>query len=94
MRLKVFMIVLLGMIAQSGTSCGSTRSVTDVSSSKFQDSSFKQELEKLRQIIKEQGVFDQMIIYPTFIHVSYKRGGVNRHQVLRKVGSGYAPVKS
>jgi len=38
---------------------------------------------KLGKII-EQGVFDQLIYYPTFIHVSYKRHGENRHQVLYK----------
>ncbi len=37
---------------------------------------------RLARIIMEQGKFDQMIIYPTFIHVSYKRGGGNRGEVL------------
>ena len=46
-------------------------------------------LERLVRIIKEQGVFDQMIVYPTFVHVSYKRFGINRHQVLKKVSGGY-----
>jgi len=45
--------------------------------------------ETLRRLIKEQGVFDQMIIYPGFLHVSYKRGGANRHQVLRKTSAEY-----
>lgn len=48
--------------------------------------------ETLKRLIKEQGVFDQMIIYPTFIHVSYKRSGANRHQVLKKVASRYQKV--
>ena len=41
--------------------------------------------------IKQHGVFDQLIIYPTFVHVSYKRFGGNRRQVLRKRkgGAGY-----
>lgn len=43
--------------------------------------------EELVRIIKEQGRFDQLIIYPTFIHVSYKRYGVNRHQVLKSLGN-------
>ena len=38
---------------------------------------------KLGKII-EQGVFDQLIYYPTFLHVSYKRNGVNRKQILYK----------
>ena len=51
------------------------------------------DLEKLKRLIKEQGVFDQMIVYPTFLHVSYKRMGTNRHQVLKKVDGGYASAK-
>ena len=38
------------------------------------------------------GQWDQMILYPTFVHVSWKRNGVNRGEILRKVGSGYSPV--
>ena len=40
----------------------------------------------LAQAIVENGKFDQLIIYPTFIHVSWKRNGPNRHQVIRKIG--------
>lgn len=50
-------------------------------------------LERLVRIIKEQGVFDQMIVYPTFVHVSYKRIGTNRHQVLTKVSGGYVSAQ-
>ena len=50
------------------------------------------ELMKLVRIIVLQGRFDQLIIYPTFLHVSYKRNGVNRHKVLKKTSSGYTPV--
>ena len=53
---------------------------------------FKDELDRMRQIIEEQGAFDQMIVYDTFLHVSYTRGGVNRHQMLRKTSSGYVRV--
>ena len=42
------------------------------------------ELEWMVEIIKQNGKWDQMIVYPTFIHVSWKRFGPNRHQVLRK----------
>ena len=38
---------------------------------------------RLGKII-EQGVFDQLIYYPTFLHVSYKRQGVNRQQIIYK----------
>lgn len=48
--------------------------------------------EALRRLIKEQGVFDQMIVYDGFIHVSYKRNGANRHQVLRKTSAGYQKI--
>ena len=54
--------------------------------------SLQDELMKLAKIIKEQGRFDQLIIYPTFLHVSYRRSGVNRHKVLRKTATGYAVV--
>ena len=52
----------------------------------------KSELEMLARIIVSQGRFDQLILYPTFLHVSYKRSGVNRHKVLRKTATGYAVV--
>lgn len=47
---------------------------------------------KLAKLIVQQGRFDQLIIYPTFLHVSYKRSGMNRHKVLRKTTTGYAGV--
>ena len=50
-------------------------------------------LERLVRIIKELGEFDQMIVYPTFVHVSYKRIGTNRHQVLTKVSGGYVSAQ-
>ena len=57
-----------------------------------QDSGFKEELAKLARIIVQNGKFDQLIIYPTFLHVSWKRQGGNRQQILRKVGNGYEAV--
>ena len=59
---------------------------------KVKDSGFKEELAKLARIIVQNGKFDQLIIYPTFVHVSWKRLGGNRQQILRKVGSGYEAV--
>ena len=47
---------------------------------------------RLAKIIVENGKFDQLILYPTFVHVSWKRLGGNRQQILRKVGSGYEAV--
>lgn len=55
---------------------------------KMQDASFKSELEGLVRILVEQNRFDQVIVYPTFVHVSYKRNGGNRHQVLKSLGNG------
>ena len=49
---------------------------------------------KLAKLIVQQGRFDQLIIYPTFLHVSYKRSGMNRHKVLRKTTTGYAEIKN
>lgn len=39
--------------------------------------------EALARIIIDQARFDQLIIYPTFLHVSYKRLGPNRHKIIR-----------
>ena len=41
-------------------------------------------LQRLARIIVENGRFDQLILYPTFIHVSWKRVGINRHRVLTR----------
>lgn len=56
------------------------------------------ELEKLVEMIKQNGKWDQMIVYPTFVHVSWKLLGPNREQVLRqaqhklKIENGYRRV--
>ncbi len=47
---------------------------------------------KIAKIIVELGKFDQMILYPQFVHVSWKRQGGNRCQVLRKTATGYQKV--
>ena len=60
---------------------------------KVQDSGFKEELAKLARIIVENGKFDQLILYPTFVHVSWKRQGGNRREVLRKTSTGYQKVE-
>lgn len=36
------------------------------------------------KIIEELGKYDQLIYYPTFVHVSWKRTGANRKQILYK----------
>jgi hypothetical protein len=52
-----------------------------------------QELERLARIIVANGKFDQLIVYPTFLHVSWKRQGGNRKQILRKTATGYQKVE-
>lgn len=49
--------------------------------------------QRLAKIIVEQGRFDQLILYPTFVHVSWKRGGGNRQEILRKTSAGYQKVE-
>lgn len=39
-------------------------------------------------ILDERIGFDQLIIYPTFIHVSYVRNGKNRGQLTKASGNG------
>ena len=36
------------------------------------------------KIIERLGKFDQLIYYPTFVHVSWKRMGQNRKQIIYK----------
>ncbi len=47
---------------------------------------------RLAKVIVENGRFDQVIIYPTFVHVSYRRNGGNRKMILRKTSGGYQKV--
>ena len=42
------------------------------------------DLNELARILIANGKFDQLILYPTFIHVSWKRLGWNRKQILQK----------
>ena len=42
------------------------------------------DLDELAHILLVNGKFDQLILYPTFIHVSHKRFGWNRMQVLQR----------
>ena len=52
--------------------------------------------DRLARVIVENGRFDQLIMYPGFIHVSWKRpstgSGTNRKRVLRKTDTGYTTV--
>ena len=71
----------VGGVAGSQHVRGEAADIRPVKSEKLKD---KSELERLAEIIKENGKWDQMIIYPTFLHVSYKRNGANRHEVICK----------
>ena len=57
---------------------------------RFQDSRFK--VQDLAKAIVANGTWDQLIMYPTFVHVSYKRGGGNRREILRKTSGGYVKM--
>ena len=48
----------------------------------------REALMKLAHILAH-GNYDQIILYPTFIHVSWKRNGDNRHKLMRKTANGY-----
>ena len=46
-------------------------------------------IKAFRQIILDDSIaFDQCIIYPSFIHVSYVRNGKNRSKLIRGLGNG------
>ena len=49
----------------------------------------REALMKLAHILVHNGNYDQIILYPTFIHVSWKRNGENRHKLMRKTATGY-----
>ncbi|MCR5534556.1 MAG: peptidase M15 [Bacteroidaceae bacterium] len=47
---------------------------------------------RLAEIIEANGRYDQLILYPTFVHVSWKKAGGNRKQILRKTAKGYEKI--
>ena len=66
--------------------------LAQVSGSKFQVSSpYRRELliKAFRQILTDPKItFDQVIIYPYFIHVSYVSNGKNRRKITKGYGNG------
>ena len=42
------------------------------------------DIRRLKQIIIDNGRYDQLIIYQGFLHVSWKRNGGNRRQIIDK----------
>ena len=71
----------VGGVSASQHLRGEAADITVVNSEKIID---KSELARLKEIIISQGRFDQLIIYPGFLHVSWKRNGGNRRQLIDK----------
>lgn len=71
---------------------GPVQGEAEASGSKFkvQGESHRERLIKaFRTIILDERIgFDQLIIYPTFIHVSYVRNGKNRGKLTKASGNG------
>ncbi len=40
-------------------------------------------VEELARVIEELGKFDELIVFPTYVHVSYRRQGGNKKEVKR-----------
>lgn len=73
-----------------GGATGSQHMKGEAADLRFQDSSCK--IQDLAMAIVDGGKWDQLILYPTFVHVSWKRLGGNRRQILRKTQKGYENV--
>ena len=71
----------VGGVSASQHLRGEAADITVVNSEKIID---KSELARLKQIIIDNGRYDQLIDYGTFLHVSWKRNGGNRKQKLIK----------
>ena len=71
---------LIGGAVNSQHMRGEAADIRPVKSEKLKA---KSELDELVRIIIANGKFDQLIIYPTFIHVSWRRRGNNRHVIAR-----------
>ncbi len=70
----------VGGVARSQHLVGEAADVVPIENGKLKI----ENLQRLARIIVENGRFDQMIIYPTFIHVSWKRVGINRHRIITR----------
>lgn len=79
----------VGGVAQSQHLKGEA---ADIGPVKSEECRVKSEQDAMARILVEQGRFDQLILYPTFLHVSHERSGANRGQILKKVSGGYRPM--
>ena len=70
---------LVGGAVNSQHMRGEAADIRPVKSEKLK---VKSELDELVRILIANGKFDQLIIYPTFIHVSWKRNGNNRKRII------------
>lgn len=70
----------VGGVARSQHLVGEAADVVPIENGKLKI----ENLQRLARIIVENGRFDQLIIYPTFIHVSWKRVGINRHRIITR----------
>lgn len=50
--------------------------------------------EMLARIIVANGKWDQLILYPSFVHVSWKKTGGNWKQILKKTAKGYEVLRT
>ena len=71
----------VGGVTNSQHMKGEAADIVPVNSEKLK---VKSDLERLKQIIIDNGRYDQLIDYGTFLHVSWKRNGGNRKQKLIK----------
>ena len=69
----------VGGVSASQHLRGEAADIVPVNSEKLK---VKSDLERLKQIIIENGRYDQLIDYGTFLHVSWKRNGGNRRQII------------
>lgn len=76
--------------SQHMSGCAADFHVKEVSGFRFQDSSRRELLIRaFRLIITDESIdFDQLILYPNFIHVSYVSQEKNRHQLTRASSNG------
>ena len=70
---------LVGGAVNSQHMRGEAADIRPVKSEKLK---VKSELDELVRILIANGKFDQLIIYPTFLHVSWKRNGTNRKRII------------
>lgn len=73
-----------------GGATGSQHVKGEAADIRFQDSGFK--VQDLAKAIVANGTWDQLILYPTFVHVSFKRGSGNRREILKKTSGGYVKM--